>query len=323
MKCVQFLLILLVLISCGTESESELVYKAIRTARAYLTNNQCSKAIKELEDYITSEDDNPDFVQTLASAYACRSDFSEITLLVTDLPNMDATAGNFIASLATFGTSATMDAVDNQNYLYLQSALEYIHQSGFDGTNPTAASRSTIFGTKGANNIHIQMLLMTVVQLGKYFYYYGDADPVTGVKGGGPGANNCIINYTDATAQAAITGAFPDPKGSCTIPATGHPDLDITTPAVSIPRLCQTLVVFNNMLDLLSAVSFGSGTFDDELANISTPIDLLFTATDGAGYPQIRTVSNLRLQSDCETYGLANPNHIEQYFAMIIESVYQ
>lgn len=322
MKCAQIILILFIFLSCQDSAEEE-VNKAIRIARAHLTNDDCTKAIKVLDDFISSESDNVRFVQTLTSAYACRSDFSEIVLLADDLSLMNASSGNFIASLTLFGSSPRMDSVNNQEYLYLQEALEYIQRAGFGTSNPTAASRSIIFGATGANNIHLQMLLMTIVQLGKYYYYYGNADPATGAKGGGAGANNCLIAYTDASAQAAINTNFPDNKGSCSIPATGHPDLPIGTPATSIPRLCESLIVFNNMLDLLSVISFGSGDFDDELGNINTPIDALFTATDGGGFPQIRTVSDLRIQSDCETYGLANPDHIQQYFAMIIESVFQ
>lgn len=321
MKCTLLLFIIFIFISCGQDTEAEKVEKAILQARSYLTKNDCAKAIKILDDYISDQATNDFFVQTLTSAYACRSGYSEVVLVLDDIPGMSTAAGGFIQSLINFTTS-TMDAVDNENYLYLQTALEYIHTAGFGSTNPTAANRAGIFGSSGANNIHIQMLLMSLAQLGNYYSYYGNPD-ATGVKGAGAGPNNCIIAYTDPDAQAAINADFPDTKGNCSLPATGHPDLPIGTPATSIPRLCESLVVFNNLLDLLSAINLSTGSPDPNLTNILTPIDALFTLTDGASYPQIRTVADLRRQDDCETYGLANPDHIQQYFAMIIESVYQ
>jgi hypothetical protein len=319
-----FYLILLVLFSCGSASDEEQLERAVESARFLLSENKCAEAIALLEAEGPA-DTNADYIQTLASAYACRSDFDEINFFANDIALLDASANDsLIGSLTLFSTSSETTA-DAATYTDLMDAINVLLYAG-GLTEPSSAGREAVFGAAANNDINLQVMYMLLAAMGKYFAFYGNA--AGGVKGAGGGPNGCLFDYTDAGALAAVAGG----ADSCVGGGDGHPDLANADPGGGTPdaddlrRMCEGYIITTNLLDVMSNVTLPTSTdlgdISDLLTNVIDPIVQPGGLCDDPLLPA--GICDERSQSDCETfYGIpANFVDLEQFYAVVFETMF-
>ena len=141
---------------CGS-SEDDKVKFAITEAEIHLNTFNCSEALKVLEE-IGAQNKNHRYLQTLASAYACKSGFKE-TSLFTNLGNVQA-GGTLLGQFTKFSSASTMTSTDDIDYLNMLTAINTLLYAGGLSTsnNPSTASRASVFGSEDALNKHSTFL---------------------------------------------------------------------------------------------------------------------------------------------------------------------
>lgn len=340
-KNILFVLITTILLtSCGGKSDEEKVDDAIDTANIYLTKGMPTEAIDILLS-VGYQNRNATYLAVMASAYALRAGFSEPNFFGNDIANIGASAANILGTFTTFSTSRMISPNDTK-YLDLQIAIDTLLYAG-GVTTPTTTERAKIFTTAQNGNITFQLLFMVMAQMGKYFYYYGNADPVTGAKGGGAGTandtsinnNQCLydgyLNPGGANDQLATPEDLTDP---CDIGDPGHLDLKNPSKAIIVKRMCQGVVLFNTFMDLMTKGTLSSlsqvgsiGTLDD-IAGEGGLIDIAYGAActlSGAA-----EVCQVYSQSKCEEDYLddggapaVSPDpKLIKYFGFILETLF-
>ena len=303
---VYFFLILIFTIGCQNQSRRD-IEDAIDNAHYLLNSRNCRGALNALSGLYTNT--NSDYLQVYATAYACLANFSTVRFFGDELAGISFTNSGFIGSLAAMSSSDAITAANDPDYVNLQTAIDALLYAG-GLTDPTSANRENVFGQIQANNLNLQNLYMIMVQMGRWFYYYGGADS-SGVKGAG-GGNSCLLDYTDATAALAVNNPAGS-TGSCTTTTDGHIDL-----IASRPRQCQGIVLFNNLLDITgSLTTLGGITTDlDNLTNFSATLNTMCT---GAGLGNVCTVTS---QNECETDPNITNATIQQFYIAILERLF-
>lgn len=310
--------------SCG-KTKAEKIDDAILNAKILLTTRKCQEAINVLETF-GRDKKHTKYLQTLASAYACKGGYSSIIFWGTNLEKIDSNKSKFLGSLTKFSTSV-MTAPADAEYSNLQEAINILLYAG-GIENPSADERATIFSNDEAQDINVQNLYMLISQLGKYVFYYGNANPTTGVKGTGSEANGnpnnlsngCFYNYdpSNAVLLAAITLARANNSlGSCTTLATGHEKLPALPNKTTVTRMCQGVVLFNNLLDILSNTTIpGSGL---ALTTLKNSIATVCSNISGGG-----DICTVKAQSACETNFATVPqtDSLQLYFFFIFETLF-
>lgn len=262
--CILFILPLFLLAGCGASGEAE-AENAIQAAVSELTRGNCSGAISQIES-VPYQPLNVRFIKTYASAYACRAGYSTPLFFQDDLPKIGTPS--LFGSLTRFNTSSTMNEPREDTYMDLQVALNALLYAGDIPRNrdPSSQRRIDRLGADNVKDLHSQLLYLLLAQLGKYNYFYGDAD-TTGNKNGCFLTYDGSIDFTDPGTGLTVTindylnsGA----GGDCGVGDPGHPDLAIGAD-VNIDRACQGLVLFNSMMDVLPRVidSLSGGQLDD------------------------------------------------------------
>lgn len=310
MRTYLFFFILILSISCGKNTVQETA-EAIDVALTHLSKDECDKAIEVLEE-IKDHDDNAVYLQVLASAYACKADYNEISVVADDLSNLDAsTPAAIMASLSTMSIS-NETAADSNDYVNIRAAIGILLNS--TSGSPTHSARVSKFGSRKAGDIGVQALLLNVANLGKFLNFYGNVN-ATGVKGGGSNTNSCFLNYTDARAQGVVGGGV---TGACTTNNDGHPDLDQTTDAGK-RRLCEGLMLVTNVLDILDNLDLSGSEELSVLEDVSNQVSTFKSAAVAAG---LSTLINMTSQSACVTaMGTASElNDMEYLYSLVFET---
>ena len=324
------------LYSCAKTDEAA-VRSAIQEAKFELNTNSCSSA-KSILDDVGFQDDNANYISVYASAQACVGGYTELgTMFGDNLDSLDSS--NLIVSLASF-TSSDETTADSVNYTALNDAITTLISN--DGSaSPSTVARNSKFGTKKSGDLSMQAMYLLFVQIGKHFALYGDADR-TGVKGacGNPA---CIFSYTTQDAVDLVTDANFGPLaqlGSCTAAtgSEGSPLLDSPETAADIKRrLCQGIVYFNNLLDILGNMTLPGSSSLGDVSGINTALSALMTVAstletnggapagkynDGpaAGQNAISTLRDVTSQTVCEAENL---ERIEKFYAIFFEAIYQ
>ena len=331
-SCVLFALSL-ILASCGGLSESEETADVVRSANNLLSSRNCDAAISLLESHGMKNKDAR-YLQALASGYACKAGYDEPTFYGL-LTNTDLTGGSagLIDALVRL-SYAPMTSPTDDAYINLKTAIEILIWAG-DVSTPSADNRGAEFNSKEASELNEMALYLLFTQIGKYAFYYGNADPTAGEKGTGTiingnsngNTNECFTTYTNTAARAIITGATTTP---CDDGDPGHPSL--TYPGIThelyVKRLCEGVVLFNNFVDVLNAVVLpaDSGSIGDVQADLST----IFTAACGATGSNL--VCTIKSQTECETEFAADTsatpalntgsNVLQLYFAGVYETLF-
>lgn len=292
LRLFSILLLFTLLWSCSQAPE-EKKEEAIDVALSHLSKGECEKAIKLLED-LGRQNDDAVYLQVLASAYACRADFDAIDFLRSDLPTIDSS--ELLKSLALM-TLSDESETDSVTYSDLRRGLGILLDS--DGaTQPLHTERERIFGTRKAGDMSVQILMLSLVQLGKWTNHFGSIGS-GGIKGtGDSGTNTCFMAYTYANAQAVAASA----AGTvCNAPYPGHADLSLVTDVEETKRrLCEGMMLITNIMDILENLDFTDNSTLSSLTTIATEVNTLKTtllATD----PTLATILNLTSQASCET----------------------
>lgn len=311
------------LFSCAKTDEEE-VRSAVNEAKFHLNSMDCSKAQEVLND-VGYQSDNSDYISVYASAQACDAGYKVLDVLFGgNIDNINSSS--LISSLAAFSTSNETTA-DSTEYTAIKNAITTLLESS-GGSQPSTAARNTKFGTAKSGDLSLQALYMIFVQMGKFFALYGDAN-AAGTKGGG-GNNSCIFSYTTNDAVDWITNNTP---GSC-IAATGSEGsslLESPETAADIKRrLCEGIILYNNMMDILSNVTLPGSSELGDVSNIQTNLNNLMTIAEAAETgiyndgpaTSLNAISTLRAitsQSACEAEEL---DRIEKFYAIFFETIY-
>lgn len=307
------------LTSCAKTKEEE-VLSAVREARYFLNSSQCQAAQDALED-IGQQKDDAAYVATYASALACKGGYSDLDI-TSNFSNIQTGAG-FLGSFATF-TSSNETAVDAVTYTSLLESIDYIITADVaTGGNPETVKRLTNFGRTGGNDLSMQALFMTVVALGKYIALYGNTD-ATGKKGTGTFSNTkCMAGYDNAliVAGMAVPGAGKLNLSGCDEPDKGHPEL-LPANAKYKRRLCEGIILFNNLLDILGNIQLSGNS---SLGNLDDVFDALDDVLNNSGVaiPGLSTIitntQKMRSLTACEDAAVS-ADDLQIYFGIILEN---
>jgi hypothetical protein len=309
-RLINYLSILILILSCA-KKPSELTAEALDVALSHLSKNECDEALKILLK-VENEDDNPVYLQVLASAYACKADFNEVIFVEDDLATLLTTSTQTIMTSLTKMTMSFQSAVDSDNYQSILKGMNILLNATSGVPNQT--SRNQKFGPRRGAYIGSQALFLGLVNLGKFLNYFGNVN-VAGSKGLGSGTNSCFINYTDTIAENLILiGGI---GGICNSVTDGHPDLDLTTDA-GRRRACEGVVLIANVIDIIDNLEFSGSDDLKILEEFSAQVNLFLDIAENAG---LGSLVNLRSQSDCETLmnTPSNLNDLEHYYALIFE----
>ena len=323
MKPIPFLLILCCIFGCAKTDEAE-IRSAVSEAKYFLNSMECDKAMEVLTE-VGFQDDNADYIKVYASAQACKAGYKVLDVLFGgNLGNISSTS--LLSSLASFTTSNETTA-DSTEYTALKNAITTLIEAG-GGTQPSTTARNTAFGLAKSGDLSLQALYMIFIQMGKFFALYGDAD-AAGTKGAG-GNNSCIFSYTTNDAVDWISVNTP---GSCSS-ATGSEGaalLESPETAANIKRrLCEGIVLYNNMMDILSNVTLPGSSELGDVGNIQTQLSNLMAVAEAAetgvfndgsatGLNAIATLKTVTGQATCEAEEL---DRIEKFYAIFFETIF-
>lgn len=319
LKVAMFRIVMLALLGAAvacSASKDEKVVDAIDTALYHLSQNspQCQKAIDALED-ISGQDLNPRYVQTLASAYACRGGFSELTFF-DEVDTVDSS--DFLGSLAQL-SSSTQNEAESSDFTDLQTAIDLILYSG-NRTSPSALTTISTFGNRHGTNLNLQAAYMIIVQLGRYVRWYGNTD-AAGVKGGGAQGNTCFFDYSSTGVPTPLSVATSYGAGNaCTGAGQGSASLDYggVTSAVAQRRMCQGIVLVNNLLDILENTTLSNSDALGDIREIYDDIQPYITAAAVLD-PGMPTLIETLAQVDCETIATGSDRTPQLYLASLFE----
>lgn len=314
MRSLIIIFILCSLASCS-KKEPEKVAEAIDLALSYLTEEKCQEAIDVLED-VELQTSDAIYLQVLASAYACRAGFDEISFITDDIPSLDTSPSTDLYKSLSIMSLSNETETDSDEYTDIWTGLNLLLYSD-GGTQPSQTFRETTYGTRKAGDMGMQALLLAVTQLGKFLNHFGNVD-ASGVKSLGDGTNSCFLNYTYASAQTVIT-ALPV-ANNCNANNDGHTDLDLTTDAGKT-RACEGLILFTNILDILDNLDLSSSDELDDLSSVSSTIST-YKTTAIAADPSLATLLDITSQEVCEeTLETASEvNNMQLIYALIFES---
>ncbi len=313
MRKLLILTLIFVLMSCA-KNDQEQIDDAIDQALSLLSSEKCDEAISILED-AGRQNDNAIYLQVLASAYACKAGVDTISFLSNDLPDLDTTSISTLMKTASVITLSPETSTDSTAYASLTTALNILQD--FDGgAQPSQLNRAAVYGTRKAGDMGMQIIVLSIIQMGKFLNWYGNVSG-TGVKGGGTNTNSCFLNYTYAPAQAVIGAA----TGACTVTNDGHSGLDpAVSTAIARRHMCEGLMLFTNLLDVLENITVTGSTDLEDLADVadtaSAQRDAIITAV-----PALATLLNETSNSDCvAAIAAAESNNMELIYASLFET---
>ena len=309
-----FFLIFLTLfpLSCGKFSPHEKVEHVINKANFYLTTNQCDKALDTLDD-ITYQEKNIDYILANSSALACRGGYSTTKLFLTEFTDMKTGQDSLLASLATFSTSSKMTGEEDMRFVSIRRALNHLLLPGGIAQS-SHINRMSIedFSKTDVERLNVLAFYLTLIQLGKIVFYYGNTDK-DGAKGKGTQGNDCYLTYSDTSAQALVALA----KTGCGIGGDGHSELDS-----SRTMRCYGIILFNNFLDLLTSLAFIGKKKVKKLIDLSKNISDLCESSKGT-YDFGQTCITKTLSRCIDDTVNHSDTHIERYYALIYESMHK
>lgn len=322
-KILIFTAMIFLLLSCGSQEDEE-IENAILQANRLLSKRECQTAIDTLEA-VGRQNANHEYLITLASAYACRAGYSELTLFTSDFPQINVS--NALGGFTLFSTSDDMTSPTSSSFSDLNTALEVLYYAGgFASTSSTDSDdRRAIFGNAQGGDIDAFIMYMTMVNLGRFLRYYGNID-ATGTKGGGAATHDCLLNYDTATAldTGGNIGTFLGlgTTGACVVEDDGNDELGLKN-AIDVTRACQGVVLLNNFLDVLPAVLDSyTGNELAEIDSIRTTLESFTSALLLALPAEGQAIATVTSQSACESLNSTTDDYLEIYYAIRFEQLF-
>lgn len=323
-----FLLFTLFFIFSCAKTTDELIESAKREAKFHLSSKSCSKARSALQDVGTQSKD-PVWIGLMSSTYACDAGYSELDTLFNsgDISKLDAT--KLLTSLTTFSSSNETEA-DSDAYNNLKTAINLILNS--DGlAQPTAAGKIAKFGQDPGTDLNMQALYMILVMTGKFFAYYGNTNAV-GAKGAGTLGNSCIYSYSATDAAEYIAAVYGGKTCSSTGGGEGSDDLEAPATAAEIKtKMCEGIIWFNNLLNILSGITLSGSDSLGDLGNVEAAITALLDTAEAAetsaggvfndevvSQDSVSTLRDITGQDECEAIDIAK---IEKFYTIVFEGM--
>lgn len=309
-------------LGCGSKDEDQL-RQVKQDALYYLDNDDCPKALTELKK-ITQPQGDIEYIKIFASAQACQSQYSTLTFFTDDVEKISATPEEILNSLTTISTSELETDDYEEKFENLQDSIHYVLTLGNSIEN-SHDKRVEIIGTQETQEIESLALYMVLVQLGRFFHYYGNTD-IDGIKGNGSGSNLCLTDYTTPIAIQGVNLLLNDTPnvigGSCEAIDSGHPELE-NGATDRRKKLCHGVITFNNFIDLTVNLLF-SGDYSDQLNNLRNVIlnSFLTTACGGSPTDSAQFVCVVKDQESCEDDSLLTLEHIEAYYVSVFETLF-
>jgi hypothetical protein len=292
--------LLLWLVACGPNKQ-EKVASAIDRAQTLLSSEKCDEAIEILEE-TGAQPNNPVYLQVLASAYACRARFRAVSFISADVPTINA--NDLLRTISIMSLSEETTA-DSPSYRALDTALHLLL-----GTEASHVAREERFGRRRAGDMGVQILMLSLTQLGKFLNFYGNVD-AGGVKGG-RGGSTCFLNYTHPQAVFALGQGQ---TGACTGAGQGHPAM---AGAPLRRRMCEGLTYVTNILDILTNIDLSGTSSLGSLQSIVSELQDYRQEADsiGVGY-----LLDVRGQAACEALiaNASDQGNLERLYVIMFE----
>ena len=316
-------------LACGASTDEQRA-DAILNAMYYIESGDCEQAITLLEE-VGRDMENFFYVEALASSYACKAGYSTAGLFddITAHFGSPSLLGGFsLFSNASIAVSPDTDS----SFVALQEAIDILLFAGGVGisTEPTVVERAKLLTTDEAGDINAFLLYLTMEQLGKFSYYYGNSSG-SGVKGSGAAVNNCFFDYDLSitftyesstvtmddfleTAGESMLGTCVDTNLAADITTNvGHPYLDTTEKKVVM--LCRGVTLLNGFIDTVTGVISGA---TGDLADIDDTLTNAATILVNAAAPGTAGILNY---SNCTTNFEASTDNLQKYFVFMFESL--
>jgi hypothetical protein len=174
----------------------------------------------------------------------------------------------------------------------------------------------------------MQAIYMTIIALGKFVALYGNASTADGSKGGGALGNLCFMDYNNAKAGNMITGV--GTGGTCNVTNSGSAFIDLVGDNTTARRrLCQGIVLYNNLLDILSNITLPASAELGDLDDIDNVMTTIYDAAElvESGTPPatsaVSTIRNILNQAECEDSANVSDAELEIFYATMMEAAYQ
>ncbi len=277
---------------------------------------------------VTRDNGDATFLRTLSSAYACKGNLDVIKLFDSDL-SLFATPAP-MGGTSRFSSSADMTSPTDAEFTFLQQGIDTLLYAGGLATDvePTTSARGAKFSARDADEINMQLIYMLMVQIGRYFKYYGNTN-AAGVKGLGTGTSQCFLNYdgtinftSPAVTMAAYITSLNGVTGTlCNTTTEGHPDLG-NPASFQMARMCQGVVLVNTFFNIFPTL-LGSiaGTDFPWVSSLNSSITTGKNALDAALPGANAVVTNIMNQTNCVSLNTADTKFIQAYFAVIMENL--
>ncbi len=323
MKFFSFVVIFFLCFSCG-ESEEQVRKNLIISANIAMGSGDCDKAI-ELMTSVENPGTDADFIKILALSYACKAKFNVTRFLTSDLQRFDA-SGTFNGT-ALFSTSDDVISADDDDFVFLQKAMDTILYSGGLDTDsdPTSAKRSENFSDDDLNELEMVLVYLQLIGMGRFFNYYGESND-EGEKTG------CILQYENVALNAgnfdALMLAGTLSTGSCTFAnykTSGNGHEDLGEPGdYSIKRLCQGAMLLNNFLHVFpSLLARISGDDFGNVAAMEAVLNAIISAMNAQKNGTGDNVAGVLSQSRCEVLNKDEDDYLQVYYLFLMEQVFR
>ncbi len=310
---------LIFLVSCA-KTDEQIIDSAKQEAKYYLSDNNCSKAQKVLDE-AGYQNDDAEYLSLYASMYACKAGYSEFDLL-DEVTTIAANSSQLLGSLTTLGTS-NETAPDSTSYTNIMNAIDVLLNSA--GTSPSATARESKFGVTGATNLSFQALYLILVEFGKFLQLYGNTD-AAGDKSDGSFTNTCIFTYTQVDAVNYANTILPTCNSVGGDEGSDFLESPVTDDEIDA-RLCEGIYLFNNLRDILSNVTIGNSSTFGSLKDVGDVLDDMIADAESAESAGLNTevayqdsiaaIKTITSKSDCE----ALPRQrLEKWYSIIFET---
>lgn len=326
------ILITALVFSCG-KSTTEEIQDAVLSANIDLSKGDCQSAISGLES-LGRQNNNSQYLKTLASAYACRAGYSTTSFFTNDISKTSSPSP--LGGMTLYTTSQLTfqsPLEDDPKFIDLQTAINILLYAGgiASTTEPTFAERAKYFTTAEVSDINTELLYFQMAELGIFLKVYGNVNATTGVKGGGSSGNACFSNYPNVPNDIlgppivyAVKSSLAALPGTCKVTTdVGHPELRTanSTATVRKRRLCQGVVLLNGFIASLSNLA---GSLSGSTGATATAANALVVVSQAAltlAYPSIGGVKSTINQTLCEDTQFVPLAEIESYYALMFEGL--
>lgn len=306
------------IISCGNKKLENNDY--VFMANVFLSDRKCNLALDELSKVDTKYHDFY-YYQALSSAKACKANYNVLDF-INEIDNFGTTDAffNFLAGLNT--SNETLPT--SNNFIHLADGINSI--LFLDAvTRPKFSDRLTVIKNRSHNEeLGLQALLMIFTYLGKWLALYGDTND-DGLKGTGV---LCLTAYSteassflSAAERLALLGA----DATCKFDSVASSPLLVLGSNEIKDRLCNFIVYFNHVRDLITNITLSSNSSMGDLSDAFDDMEDYVEAAEVA-FPGISGVLDFYNLNSCTTYYDLNNNakkNIHAFMAGIVDKNFQ